>query len=173
MMQSGQSWFIPRGLLGADSEVERRSIVKEATFFPCAWQISIVILVADALPVCMAAIAGDILPKSNAIAVQTAAKKRNRLIGNKPSKKWGIQRSLDQLNAGLKLFSIRLHHPHDCDYRNYQPDNKQNLHNAHVKPPLVKVKLFYKKIVYLPVLCVRNSGIIAKIVAINKTISKA
>ena len=130
-------------------------------------------LVADALPVCMAAIAGEILPKSNAIAVQTAAKKRNRLIGNKSSKKCGIQRSLDQLNAGLELFSIRLHHPHDCDYRNYQPDNKQNLHNAHVKSPLVKVKLLYKKIVYLLLLCVRKSGIMAKIVTINKPISKA
>ena len=173
MIQSGQSWFMPRGLLGADSEVERRSIVKAATFSPVPWQISIVMLVADALPVCMAAIAGEILPKSNAIAVQTAAKKRNRLIGNRSSKKRGVQRSLDQLNAEIELFSIWLHHPHDCNYRNYQPDNKQNLHNTHVKSPLVKVKLFYKKIVYLLLLCVRKSGIMAKIVTINKPISKA
>ena len=173
MIQSGQSWFMPRGLLGADSEVERRSIVKAATFSPVPWQISIVMLVADALPVCMAAIAGEILPKSNAIAVQTAAKKRNRLIGNRSSKKRGVQRSLDQLNEELELFSIWLHHPHDCNYRNYQPDNKQNLHNTHVKSPLVKVKLFYKKIVHLLLLCVRKSGIMAKIVTINKPISKA
>jgi hypothetical protein len=44
-------------------------------------------VVADALPDCPAAIAGDILPTIIAITVQTAAKQRNRLIGNKPSKK--------------------------------------------------------------------------------------
>ena len=100
---------------------------------------------------------------------------RNEIVslGIGHQKKRGIQRSLDQLSVKLELFSIRLHHPHDCNYRNYQPDNKQNLHNTHVKSPLVKVKLFYKKIVHLLLLCVRKSGIMAKIVAINKTISKA
>lgn len=146
MIQSGQSWFMPRGLLGADSAVVLRSIVNAATLSPCAWQISIVRLVADALPVRMAATAGDKLPTSNAIAVQTAAKERNRFIVTKPLTKWGIQHSLNWMYVKLKLFSIGFHHSHDCDHWNNQPDNKQNLHNAHVKSPYDRVKLFYKKI---------------------------